>query len=68
MILYDVVDSPAGPVTVEMEEGRVIAVTLGDRPRHTSRRGRLPDARRWLKDWQVAVVGDPAKVDLSLFR
>jgi len=25
-------------------------------------------ARRWLKDWQVAVVGDPAKVDLSLFR
>lgn len=25
-------------------------------------------ARRWLKDWQVAVVGDPAKVDPSLFR
>jgi len=25
-------------------------------------------ARRWLKDWQVAVVGDPAKVDVSLFR
>ena len=25
-------------------------------------------ARHWLKDWQVAVVGDPAKVDLSLFR
>jgi zinc protease len=25
-------------------------------------------ARRWLKDWQVAVVGDPAKVNLSLFR
>ncbi len=25
-------------------------------------------ARRWLKDWQVAVVGDPAKVDRSLFR
>ncbi len=25
-------------------------------------------ARRWLKDWQVAVVGDPAKVDVALFR
>jgi len=25
-------------------------------------------ARRWLANWQVAVVGDPAKVDVSLFR
>ena len=51
MIGYDVIETPVGPVTVEMEGGKVIAVIFGERPRHTSRQEKLPGARRWLGDW-----------------
>jgi methylated-DNA-[protein]-cysteine S-methyltransferase len=63
MIGYDVIDTPAGPVTVEMEAGKVIAVTFGGRPRHSSRQERLPEARRWLSDW---FKGRPVKPPLKL--
>lgn len=63
MIEYDVVETPVGPVTVEMEAGKLIAVIFGDRPRHTSRQARLADARRWLKDW---FAGKPVAPPLKL--
>jgi methylated-DNA-[protein]-cysteine S-methyltransferase len=63
MIRYDVVETPAGPVTVEMELGKVVSVSMGERPRHTSRREKLPEARRWLKDW---FKGLPVKPPLKL--
>ena len=68
MIGYDVINTPAGPVTVEMEVGRVIAVIFGERPRHTSRRERLPLARRWLNEWfQGRPVKPPLKLEGSPF-
>jgi methylated-DNA-[protein]-cysteine S-methyltransferase len=48
---YDTVQTPAGPVTVEVEGGRVVALILGERPRHDGRRKKLPEARRWVTDW-----------------
>jgi methylated-DNA-[protein]-cysteine S-methyltransferase len=63
MIAYDVIETPVGPVTVEMEAGKVVAVIYGDRPRHTSRREKLADARRWLRDW---FKGLPVKPPLKL--
>jgi methylated-DNA-[protein]-cysteine S-methyltransferase len=63
MIGYDVIDTPAGQVTVEMESGKVIAVTFGARPRNLSRQERLPEARRWLSDW---FKGRPVKPPLKL--
>jgi len=63
MIAYDVIETPVGPVTIEMEAGKVLAVIFGDRPRHTSRREKLVDARRWLRDW---FKGLPVKPPLKL--
>ncbi|HVR82880.1 MAG TPA: methylated-DNA--[protein]-cysteine S-methyltransferase [Planctomycetota bacterium] len=63
MIAYDVIDTPAGRVTVEMERGKVVAVSFGDRPRHPSRPEKLPEARRWLGDW---FKGLPVKPPLKL--
>ena len=63
MIEYDVIDTPAGLVTVELDGGKVLAVTFGDHPRHTSRRVTLSEARRWLRDW---FRGRPVKPPLKL--
>ena len=63
MIAYDVIDTPVGPITVEMEGGKVIAVIFGERPRHTSRREKLPEARRWLAAW---FKGRPVAAPLKL--
>ncbi|HLY72848.1 MAG TPA: methylated-DNA--[protein]-cysteine S-methyltransferase [Planctomycetota bacterium] len=68
MIGYDVIKTPAGPVTVEMERGKVIAVVFGERPRHTSRREKLPEARRWLRDWfKGRQVRPPLELEGTLF-
>ncbi|HLY09832.1 MAG TPA: methylated-DNA--[protein]-cysteine S-methyltransferase [Planctomycetota bacterium] len=63
MIGYDVIDTPAGPVTVEMDGGTVVSVWFGARPRHTAKRVKLPDARRWLRDW---FRGLPVRPPLAL--
>jgi methylated-DNA-[protein]-cysteine S-methyltransferase len=68
MIGYDVIETPAGPVTVEMERGKLIAVVFGERPRHTSRREKLPEARRWLRDWfNGRPVSPPLKLEGTPF-
>lgn len=68
MIAYDVIETPIGPVTVEMELGRVVAVTFGERPRHTARREKLPKARQWLKDWfRGKPVRPPLRVEGTPF-
>ena len=48
---YDVVETPAGPCAVVLCEGRVVRVRLGRSPGLRARRRRLPEARRWVKDW-----------------
>ena len=68
MIAYDVIDTPVGPVTVEMEAGKVVAVIFGERPRHTSRREKLPEARRWLAAWfKGRPVAPPLKLEGTPF-
>jgi len=68
MIGYDVVETPVGPVTVEMEGGKVIAVIFGERPRHTSKREKLPAARRWLAAWfKGRAVAPPLKLEGTPF-
>lgn len=63
MTEYDVVETPAGPVTVEMEGGKLIGLSFGERPRNTSRRVTLGQVRRWLKDW---FAGKPVAPPLKL--
>ncbi|MBV8881456.1 MAG: methylated-DNA--[protein]-cysteine S-methyltransferase [Planctomycetaceae bacterium] len=68
MIHYDVVETPAGPVTVEMESGKLIGLSFGERPRHASKRTRLPEARRWLSDWfRGRPVSPPLKLEGTPF-
>jgi methylated-DNA-[protein]-cysteine S-methyltransferase len=68
MIDYDVIDTPVGPVTVEMDGGKVISVVFGERPRNTGRRQKLPGARRWLKDWfRGRAVHPPLKLEGTPF-
>ncbi|HZE99284.1 MAG TPA: methylated-DNA--[protein]-cysteine S-methyltransferase [Planctomycetota bacterium] len=68
MIDYDVIETPAGPVTVEMENGRVVSLSMSDRPRHSARRRRLPEARRWVAAWfKGATVKPPLKLEGSAF-
>lgn len=63
MIDFDVVPTPVGVVTVEVEGGKLIGLHLGERHEHSARRRRLPQARRWLSDW---FLGRPLHVPLKL--
>ena len=68
MTEYDVVETPAGPVTVEMEGGKLIGLSFGERPRNTSRRGKHPEVRRWLKEWfEGKPVAPPLKLEGTPF-
>jgi len=51
VILYDVVDTPAGPFAVAVENGRVRAARFGRDPGVPARRARLPRVRRWVRDF-----------------
>jgi methylated-DNA-[protein]-cysteine S-methyltransferase len=63
VIEFDVVPTPAGPCTVEVENGRLIRLSLGDRRVEAGRRRKLPHVRRWVADW---FKGRPVDVPLKL--
>ena len=60
---YDLVPTPVGVVTVEVEDGKLVGLHLGERHEHSARRRRLPQARRWLTDW---FLGRPHNAPLKL--
>jgi methylated-DNA-[protein]-cysteine S-methyltransferase len=63
VIEYDVIPTPAGPCTVEVENGRLIRLSLREGGVEAGRRRKLPDVRRWLADW---FKGRPVDVPLKL--
>lgn len=63
MMEYDTVETEVGPVTVEVEEGKVVGLHFGDRPHRDGRRKKLPEARRWVADF---FKGRPVAAPLAL--
>lgn len=68
MIEFDLVPTPAGVCTVEVEGDKLIGLHLGERHEHSAKRARLPLARRWLADWfRGRPVCVPLKLEASPF-
>ena len=63
MIEFDVIPTPIGPCTVEVEDGRLVRLQLGPGSVEAGRRRRLPQVRRWVADW---FRGRPVDVPLRL--
>lgn len=51
MIEFDVIPTPVGPCTAEMEGGRLVGLRFGEVPVEAGRRRQLAVVRRWLSDW-----------------
>lgn len=51
MTEFDVIDTPVGPCTVEVEEGRLVRLQLRRGLVEAGRRRRLAEVRRWLAAW-----------------
>jgi methylated-DNA-[protein]-cysteine S-methyltransferase len=51
MIEFDVIPTPVGPCTVEVENGRLVRLSLGRGSVEAGRRTKLVEVRRWLGDW-----------------
>jgi methylated-DNA-[protein]-cysteine S-methyltransferase len=51
MIEFDVIETPIGPCTVEVEEGKLVRLQLRPGAAESGRRRRLPEVRRWVADW-----------------
>jgi len=51
MIEFDVIPTPIGPCTVEIEDGRLVRLQIGPASVEAGRRRRLPEVRRWVSDW-----------------
>jgi len=68
VIDVDVVPTPAGPVTVEVEAGQIVRVHLGRRLRRGARRKKLPAIRRLLAAWfKGRAVKAPLKLEGTEF-
>lgn len=63
MIEFDVIPTPVGPCTVEVENGRLVRLQLGDRRVEAGRRTKLAQVRGWLQAW---FKGRPVDVPLRL--
>lgn len=63
MTEIDVVDTPIGPVSVAVRNGKVVRVRLGSGAGASGRRKRLPRVRAWLAAW---FEGKSPKVPLEL--
>jgi methylated-DNA-[protein]-cysteine S-methyltransferase len=63
VIEFDLIPTPAGICTAEVEAGALVGLHLGERHEHSARRARLPQARRWVADW---FRGSPVRVRLKL--
>jgi methylated-DNA-[protein]-cysteine S-methyltransferase len=63
MIEFDVIETPIGPCTVQVEEGKLVRLQLRPGEVEAGRRRRLPEVRRWVADW---FDGRPVQVPLKL--
>ena len=63
MIEFDVIPTPAGPCTLEVEDGKLVRVHLGRRAVRAAQRRTLASARRWVAEW---FKGRPVRVPLKL--
>lgn len=63
MIEFDVVPTPVGPCTVEVEDGRLVRLQLGACSIEAGRRKKLANVRGWLDAW---FKGRPVEVPLRL--
>jgi len=63
VIEFDVIETPVGPCTVEMEDGRLTRLRLGPSSVEAGRRKKLHEARRWVADW---FKGRPVDAPLKL--
>lgn len=63
MIEFDIIPTPVGPVSAEMEDGELVGLRFGERAPEAGRRTRLPQVRRWLSDW---FKGSPVRVPLRV--
>ena len=63
MIEFDVISTPVGPCTVQVEKGRLVRLTLGPAGVESGRRRKLTQLRRTLADW---FKGKWANVPLEL--
>jgi len=51
VIEFDVIPTPVGPCTVQVEKGRLVRLTLGPEGVEAGRRRKLTRLRRTLADW-----------------
>jgi methylated-DNA-[protein]-cysteine S-methyltransferase len=63
VIEFDVIDTPVGPCTVEVEEGRLVRLQLRPESVEAGRRRHLTEVRRWVADW---FMGRSVRVPLQL--
>jgi methylated-DNA-[protein]-cysteine S-methyltransferase len=63
VIEFDVIPTPIGPCTAQMEKGLLIGLHLGERAPEAGRRTKLTQVRRWLADW---FRGRPVKAPLKV--
>ena len=63
MIEFDVIPTPVGPCTAEVENGRLVRLHFGEGSVEAGRRRKLVEVRRWLRDW---FQGRPVQVPLKL--
>jgi len=68
VIEFDVIPTPVGPCTVQVERGRLIALSLGPAVIEAGRRRKLANIRRILADWfRGKKVDPPLTIEASGF-
>jgi methylated-DNA-[protein]-cysteine S-methyltransferase len=63
VIEFDVIPTPVGLCTAEMEDGRLIRLFLGEGAPEAGRRTKLTEVRRWLAGW---FKGRPVRVPMRV--
>jgi methylated-DNA-[protein]-cysteine S-methyltransferase len=63
MIEFDVIPTPIGPCTAQVDGGHLIGLILGPAPVEAGRRRRLPEIRRSLAAW---FRGEPSELPLRV--
>lgn len=64
MIEFDVIPTPVGPCTAEVEGGRLIRLHFGEGGVEAGRRRKLTTVRRWLREWfRGRLVQVPLRVE-----
>jgi methylated-DNA-[protein]-cysteine S-methyltransferase len=68
VIEFDIIPTPVGPCTVEVEGGRLVRLHLGPTSVEAGKRRRLDQVRRWVADWfKGRAVDVPLKLEGTPF-